>query len=97
MIGNSNDETNFPHKLSLTDRQLSNICKASANGSSDNKIFQKLSCLRWYNQRKFLVILLLKHCLPQRRSIKKGISLAPKLEPKSDEKATECYLNYGIN
>ena len=97
MIGNSNDETNFPHKLSLTDTQLSKICKASANGSSDKKFFQKLSCLRWYNQRKFLLILLLKNCLPQRRSIEKGISLASKLEPKSDEKATEYYINYGIN
>ena len=34
MIGDSNDETNFPHKLLLTDRQVSNICKAFANHSS---------------------------------------------------------------
>ena len=27
MIGNSNDETNFPHKLLLTNRQLANLCK----------------------------------------------------------------------
>ena len=29
MIGD--DETNFPHKLLLTNRQVSNICKAFAN------------------------------------------------------------------
>ena len=26
LIGNSNDETNFPHKLLLTDTQASKIC-----------------------------------------------------------------------
>ena len=35
MIGDSNDETNFPHKLLLlTDRHVSSICKAFANNSS---------------------------------------------------------------
>ena len=31
MIGDSNDGNNFPHKLLLTDRQVSNIRKAFAN------------------------------------------------------------------
>ena len=31
IIGNSDDETNFPHKLSLTNRQVANIRKAFAN------------------------------------------------------------------
>ena len=31
MIGNSEDETNFPHKLLLTNRQVANLCKAFAN------------------------------------------------------------------
>ena len=34
LIGDSNDETNFPHKLSNT--QVSVICKAFANGSAPN-------------------------------------------------------------
>ena len=34
MIGDSNDETNFAHKLLLTDRHVSNIRKAFANHSS---------------------------------------------------------------
>ena len=31
VIGNSNDETNFPLKLLLTNRQVANLCKAFAN------------------------------------------------------------------
>ena len=31
MIGNSDDETNFPHKLFLTNRQVTNLRKALAN------------------------------------------------------------------
>ena len=46
VVGNSNDETNFPHKLLLTNTQVSRICKAFLNGSSANKNFQKLNCLR---------------------------------------------------
>ena len=31
MVGNSNDETNFPHKLLLTDRQVATLRKAFLN------------------------------------------------------------------
>ena len=31
MIGNSDDEANFPHKLLLTNRQVANLRKAFAN------------------------------------------------------------------
>ena len=31
MIRNSDDETNFPHNLLLTNRQVANFCKAFAN------------------------------------------------------------------
>ena len=34
MIGNSDDEANFPHKLLLTNRQVGNRCKAFANHTS---------------------------------------------------------------
>ena len=33
MIGNSNDKTNFPYKLLLTDTQICKVYKAFANGS----------------------------------------------------------------
>ena len=36
LTGNSNDETNFPHKLLLTDTQVSKIRKAFENGLSAN-------------------------------------------------------------
>ena len=36
LIGNPNDESNFPHKLLLTKRQVANIRKAFANKSSSD-------------------------------------------------------------
>ena len=41
MIGNSDDETNFPHKLLLTNRQVANLCKAFANYLSTDIKFSK--------------------------------------------------------
>ena len=41
MVGNSNHETNFPHKLLLTNTKVSKICKAFANGSLANITFSK--------------------------------------------------------
>ena len=34
VIGNSDDQTNFPHELLLTNRQVANLRKAFANNSS---------------------------------------------------------------
>ena len=34
MIGNSDDETNFPHKLLLTNRRIANLCRAFADHPS---------------------------------------------------------------
>ena len=36
MIVNYKDETNFPHTLLLTNRQVSNLCKAFDNNTSTN-------------------------------------------------------------
>ena len=41
VVGDSNDENNFPHKLLLTNIQISKICKAFGNGSSDNIKFSE--------------------------------------------------------
>ena len=41
MVGNSNDNTNFPHKLLLTDRQVANIRKAFVNNLSTDVKFSK--------------------------------------------------------
>ena len=41
MIRNFNDETNFPQKLLLTDRQVLSLCKTFANNSSVEIKFSK--------------------------------------------------------
>ena len=41
LIGNSNGETSFSHKLLLTDAEVSKICKAFANSSSADIKFSK--------------------------------------------------------
>ena len=41
-MGFSDDENNFPHKLLLTDIQISIICKAFANASSANINISKI-------------------------------------------------------
>ena len=46
MIGNSNDKTNFPHELLLTDRQVSSIRKALSNNSSVDIKFSKTQLLK---------------------------------------------------
>ena len=49
LIRNSNDETNFPRKLLLTNIQVSKICKASEMAYQLMENFQKLNCLKMYN------------------------------------------------
>ena len=41
MIGNSDDEINFPHKLLWTNTQAANLCKGFANNSSTNIMLSK--------------------------------------------------------
>ena len=36
LVRDSNDENSFPHKLLLTNRQVSKLCKAFANNCSAN-------------------------------------------------------------
>ena len=48
-LGNSNDETNFPHKLLLNNTQVSRLPKAFANNSSANITLSKLNCLKQHN------------------------------------------------
>ena len=42
-VGDSNNVTDFSHKLLLADTQVSRICKVLANGSSANMKFSKTS------------------------------------------------------
>ena len=58
MIGDSNDETNFPHELLLTDRQVSSNRKAFANNSSADIKFSKTQLSKMIQSGEFLLKLL---------------------------------------
>ena len=72
MIGDSNDETNFSHKLLLTDRQVSSIRKAFSNNSSVDIKFSKTQLSKMIQAGGFLgklLGLLLKTGLPLMKSV----------------------------
>ena len=72
MIGDSNDKTNFPHELLLTDRQVSSIRKAFANNSSVDIKFSKAQLSKMIQTGGFLGRLLgplLKTGLPLMKSV----------------------------
>ena len=54
MIGDSNDKTNFPHELLLTDRQVSSFCKAFSNNSSVDIKFSKTHLSKMIQSGGFL-------------------------------------------
>ena len=76
MIGNSDNETNFPHKLLLTNRQVANLHKAFANHTST---YMKLSKAQLTKMQKggFLIFLalLLKSGLPLLKSVIKPLGM----------------------
>ena len=74
VVGDSNDENNFPHKLLLTNTQVSRLCKAFANNSSANK---KLSKTPLGQSGGFLIRLLgplLKTGLPLMKNVIKPLA-----------------------
>ena len=54
MIGNSDDKTNFLHKLLLTNGQFVNLRKAVANNSSANIKLSKTQLSKLVNSGWFL-------------------------------------------
>ena len=58
VVGNSHDKTNFPHRLLLTDAQVSRLCKAFVNNLSARIKLSKFDYLRWYSWKDFLVAFL---------------------------------------
>ena len=76
MIGNSDDETNFPHKLLLTNRQVANIRKAFANHTSTDIKLSK-SQLTKMQKCRFLRFLapLSKSGLPLLKSVIKPLGM----------------------
>ena len=72
IIGNSDDETNFPHKLLLTNRQVANLFKAFANYLSTDIKLSKTQLSKMIQLGGFLgrlLGLLLKTGLPLMRSV----------------------------
>ena len=54
MVGNSNDNTNFPHQLFLANRQVVNIRKAFANHSSTYIKLSKTQLSKMIQSGRFL-------------------------------------------
>ena len=76
MIGNSDDEANFPHKLLLNNRQVANLRKAFANQTSTDIKFSKAQ-LSKMQKGEFLRFLapLLKSELPLLKSVIKPLGV----------------------
>ena len=77
MVGNSNDNTNFPHELLLTNRQVANIRKAFANRSSTDIKLSKTQFSKMIQSGGFLGRLLgplLKTGLPLMKSVIKPLA-----------------------
>ena len=76
IIGNSDDETNFPHKLLLTNRQVANIRKAFANHTSTDIKLSKaqLSKMQKSGFLRFLAALS-KSGLPLLKSVIKPLGM----------------------
>ena len=54
MIGNSDDETNFPHKLLLTNRQVANLRKAFPNKTTTDIKLSKIQLSKMMQLAGFL-------------------------------------------
>ena len=77
MVGNSDDETNFPHKLLLTNRQVSNLRKAFANHLSADIKLSKTQLSKMIQSGGFLGRLLgplLKTGLPLMKNVTKPLA-----------------------
>ena len=77
MVGNSSDNTNFPHELLLTNRQVANIRKAFANHLSTDIKLSKTQLSKMIQSGGFLGRLLgplLKTGLPLIKSVIKSLA-----------------------
>ena len=77
MVGNSNDNINFPYELLLTNRQVANIRKAFANHSSTDIKLSKTQLSKMIQSGGFLGRLLgplLKSGLPLMKSVIKPLA-----------------------
>ena len=94
IIGNSDDETNFPHKLLLTNRQVPNLRKAFANHASTDIKLSKAKLTKM-PKSGFLKLLasLLKSGLPLLKSVIKPLGM---LGLTAAASATDTAINRNI-
>ena len=77
MVGNSNNNINFPHKLLLTNREVANIRKAFAKNTTTDIKLSKTQLSKMIQSGRFLGILLgplLKTGLPLMKSVIKPLA-----------------------
>ena len=90
MVGNSDDKTNFPHKLLLTNRQTLSLRKAFPNHTVDIKLSKaQLTKMQNGGFLKFLMSLL-KSGLPLLKSVVKPLGLT------APASATDAAINKKI-
>ena len=88
MVGNSNDNTNFPHKLLLNDRQVANIRQAFSNNLSTDVKFSKTQSLKMSQSGGFLGNLLsklagplMKVAMPLAKNVLEPLGLTADMSP----------------
>ena len=103
MVGNSDDEANFPHRLLLTNRQTLNLREAFNNHTSSDIKFSKgqLTKMQKGGFLKFLMPLL-KSGLPLLKSVVKplgmlGLTAATSATDAAINKNTWTWKSYNIN
>ena len=103
MVGNSNNETNFPHRLLLTNRQILSLIKAFNNHKSADIKFSKAQLTRM-QKGGFLIFLapLLKSGLPLLKSVIKplgmlGLTAAASATDAAKQKNTWIWKSYYID
>ena len=77
IVGNSNDNTNFPHELLLTNRQVANVRKAFAKNTSTDIKLSKTQLSKMIQSGGFILRLLgplLKTGLPLMKSVIKRLA-----------------------
>ena len=104
MVGNANNETNFPHKSLLTNRQILSLRKAFNNHTSANIKFSKAQLTKM-QKGGFLIFLapLLESGLPLLKSVIKPLGMlgltaaASTTDAAINKKNTWIWKSYYIN
>ena len=94
MIGNSDDEANFPHKLMLTNRKIANLRKTFANHTSTDIKLSKAQLTKM-EKGKFLRLLTpFKSELPLLKSVIKSLGM---LGLTAAASATDAAINKSLD